>query len=221
MTGKFLKRKLLKAKKWIVERSYYIRRAYNRKKIVRKDFTIISNNCWAGKVYQYLDMPYLSPTVGLYFFAEDYLKFIENLEYYLGCELQFISVEESKYTSILKEKKQTNVPIGILGDVEIVFLHYTSKEEAKEKWDRRKGRVNYENLIFKFSKMNSCTEEDMARFDNMPFDRKILLNNRKRTLYSSEVYWNGEGNDTEIFSDTLPFPGNLCLTKILCKKEVT
>ncbi len=215
MRGQYTKRKIKKIIQWMKERPYYIRRYYNRKRIKRRDFSIISNNCWAGRVYQYLDMPYLSPTVGLYFFAKDYLKFIENIEYYLGLELQFISAEESKYASIIKARKQEDVPIGLLDDVEMVFLHYSSKEEAKEKWDRRKARVNFDNLIFKFSKMNLCTEEDMKRFDENPAKHKILLNNRKKTLYSSEVFWAGEGNEKEIISDTRPCPGNLCLLKIL------
>lgn len=47
-----------------------------RMKLNRADFTVISNNCWAGSVYRYFGLPYLSPTAGLYFFASDYIKFI-------------------------------------------------------------------------------------------------------------------------------------------------
>lgn len=60
-------------------------------------FTIISNNCWGGHVYRYFDLPYDSPTIGLYFFSSDYLKFVSNLHFYLNQELQFISYTESKY----------------------------------------------------------------------------------------------------------------------------
>ena len=168
MTGKFLKRKINNAKKWIKERPYYIRRFVNRKLIRRRDFTIISNNCWAGKAYQYLDMPYLSPTVGLYFFAEDYLRFVSNLRYYLSLDLIFIPAEKSRYAETLRERNQLHVPIGMLDDVEIIFLHYKSREEAKEKWVRRKQRVNFEDIILKFSNMNLCTEECMKEFDNLP-----------------------------------------------------
>ena len=48
-----------------------------RKKLNRADFTVISNNCWAGSVYRYFGLPYLSPTAGLYFFASDYIKFVQ------------------------------------------------------------------------------------------------------------------------------------------------
>lgn len=37
------------------------------KRLRSTDFTVISNNCWAGTVYRYFNLPYLSPTCGLYF----------------------------------------------------------------------------------------------------------------------------------------------------------
>ena len=221
MTVKGIKRRLQKLGKkakqsfqWLAGIPFRIRRYYNRKKIKSRDFTIISNNCWAGKLYQYLDMPYLSPTVGLYFFADDYLKFISNLEYYISLELSFISIQESRYKDVLLERKRI-CPIGKLDDVEIVFLHYKSEQEAKEKWDRRKARINWDHLIIKFSKMNLCTEEHMRRFAELPYENKILLNNRKITVYPCEIYWSGSSNDREILLDTDPFPGNLRLHEIV------
>ena len=41
-------------------------------------FTIISNNCWAGLVYQHFGLPYNTPTAGLFFFAQDYLEDFED-----------------------------------------------------------------------------------------------------------------------------------------------
>lgn len=217
MTGKYIKRKIKKARKWIVERPYYIRRAWNRKIIKNRDFTIISNNCWAGRCYQYLGMPYLSPTVGLYFFANDYLKFVADLKYYLELDLEFISPEQSKYVKILKDKGQLQVPIGKLDDIEIIFLHYASEEEALQKWERRKRRINYKNVIIKFSNMNMCTEDNMVQFNNYEFENKFMLNNRKKPIYEYEVYWKGQNDGKSILNDTQPFPGNLNLKKLLDK----
>lgn len=191
-----------------------LRRYYNRKTIKSRDFTIISNNCWAGKVYQYFDMPYLTPTVGLYFFTDDYLKFISNLKYYMGLKLQFISENDSKYKDILL-KKGRSCPIGVLDDVEIVFLHYKSEKEAYEKWERRKKRINWNNLYFKISRQNLCTEDHLRMFANLPYQNKIILNSRKKPVYPCEYYWNGPVNSQGIIGDTEPFPGNIKLRKIL------
>ncbi len=137
-------------------------------------FTIISNNCWGGRVYQSYNMPYTSPTVGLLFFADEYIKFVSNLEYYLSLDLTFIPKKESKYYEYYTEKDRY-YPIGILGDVEICFLHYKSEEEAYEKWNRRKSRINWDNLIVKFNDQNRATEEHIRAFDKLPLKNKLCF----------------------------------------------
>ncbi|MCD8291242.1 MAG: DUF1919 domain-containing protein [Prevotella sp.] len=117
----------------------------------------------------------MSPTVGTYFYADDYIKFISNLQYYLSCDLTFISHGDSKYADILSLKKQESAPIGCLDDVEIVFLHYHSEEEAREKWERRVKRANTDNLIVKFSEQNLCEYSHLKEFDAMPYEKKILF----------------------------------------------
>ncbi|MBQ8762698.1 MAG: DUF1919 domain-containing protein [Clostridia bacterium] len=185
----------------------------------KKDFSVISNNCWAGRLYQYLDMPYLSPTAGLYFFAPDYIKFVSDLKRYLEMPLEFIEVKNSKYYEELKKRNQTEKPIGVLDDVEIVFLHYKTREEAKEKWERRKARVNFDHIILKFSRMDLCSEKELEEFDSLPFSNKFVLNNRLPLKYKSEVYWQEEWNESGISRDTTPFPGNLNLRKLLNKES--
>ena len=99
------------------------------RKLDNPKFTIISNNCWGGHVYRFFNLPYLSPTVGLYFFGDDYVKFIQNLEYYCKCEPIMINAEQSHNYEKLKIQGNTKAPIGVLGgDVEIVFLHYKTAE---------------------------------------------------------------------------------------------
>lgn len=219
MIAEKVKRKIKKGyklvKKNVTDILYNIRRAYNKKRIKSRDFTVISNNCWAGKLYQYLDMPYLSPTVGLYFFADDYIKFVKNLKHYMSLDLKFIKASQSKYCDILERKNQVEKPIGILDDVEIVFLHYKSESEAYEKWNRRKERINWDNIYYKFSKMNFCSDEHLKEFDSLPYKNKFMLTCNKIKRYNCELYWKGKNEDGQILLDTIPFPGNLCLHKII------
>lgn len=141
-----------------------------------KNFTIISNNCWGGSVYRHYGLPYLSPTVGLYMFADDYIVFCSQLDISLGSRLHFINVKESRHRKELEARHQQNIPLGILDNgVEIVFLHYRSLEEAREKWNRRSERVRPENLIVKFSEMNCCTPQHLEAFDNLPFKKKVCF----------------------------------------------
>lgn len=127
-----------------------------------------------GRIYQRYALPYTSPTVGLMFYADEYIKFVSNLRYYMSQELTFIPKRESKYYQYYKEKERY-YPIGVLGDIEIVFLHYKSEQEAREKWNRRKARINWDNLIVKFNDQNRCTPEHIKVFDKLPFEHKLCF----------------------------------------------
>ena len=89
-----------------------------------------------GVCYEYLGMAKQSPTVGAYFFAEDYLKFCSRLRYYLALELNIIPISESKhYESILAQNNKMAI-VGKLDDVEIIFLHYPNTDIVLEKWKK-------------------------------------------------------------------------------------
>ncbi len=167
-------------------------------------FSIISNNCWGGHVYRYFGLNYSSPTVGMYFFADDYIRFLKDLKYYLSLPLTIIPLEDSKYRDILIRKGQTSVPIGKLGDVEMVFLHYKTPEEVLAKWTRRASRVNLNNLVVKFSEMNLCSDEHLRAFDALPYNKKIVFVTSKRGLKSEILFKKYEG-ENEIKDDTTYF----------------
>lgn len=140
-----------------------------------KDVTIISNNCYAGLTYEYLNLPFNSPTIGLYFFAEEYIKFIKKIKYYTTLPLEEMNVKDSKYYDELKKLKQDDKVIGKLDDVEIVFLHYKNFKEAKEKWERRCKRINYSKLIVKFNDQNLCSEKEINEFSALKYKNKICF----------------------------------------------
>lgn len=140
-----------------------------KKSIKEENFTIISNNCWAGRIYQRYSLQFRSPTVGLYFFADDYIKFLPNLKYYMDIPMKTIPVTDSVHYEILKKRNELHCPIGKLDDIEIVFLHYSTAEEAIEKWERRKKRINWDNLIIKFSNMNCCSDKNIETFLQLPY----------------------------------------------------
>lgn len=191
-----------------------------RRKLNNRDFSIISNNCWGGKVYQRFGLQYSSPTVGLYFFAEEYIRFLKRLEYYLSLEIEVISAEKSKYWGILKERNQTNVPIGKIDDVEIVFLHYKSPESAKIKWETRKQRVNFSNLIIKFSQMDGCTEDHLFAFDSLPFSTKFVFTRTKNQRVKSAVYHRGYETNDQILDDTTYYARDLDLLMLLNNRQI-
>lgn len=150
---------------------------YRKRKLISQDFTIISNNCWGGIVYQSYDIQYQSPFIGLFIMPDHYLRLLSNFEYYMSLPLEFISPEDSTYNKY--ENKSTlfgQYPIGILDrDVEIHFLHYHSEEEALEKWNKRKERMNWNRMLFKFNDQNECTEEQIIEFLDLKLKHKICF----------------------------------------------
>lgn len=168
--------------------------------------TILSNNCWGGHMYRYFGLPYTSPTVGMYFFASDYIKFLSSLREYMSESLVIIKPEESvHYKELVAEHPNSlKVPIGRLGDIEIVFLHSHSAEEAITKWNRRATRMNYNNLIVKMSEMNSCTPELLKDFDSLPYQRKFVFTTKDYGL-NSQVIFHEYQNCLDIKNDTSKF----------------
>ncbi len=195
--------------------------AGKRQKLINnKDFSIICNNCWAGYVYRRFGLPYLTPTVGLYFFSEDFVKLCSDLKRYMSKTLEFISYTESKYRDKLEERKQTGVPIARLGDIEIVFLHYTTEEEAALKWYRRAKRINYDNLIFKFSKINYCTDEHLKQFDEFDFKKKICFVPKNCSLDIKCAVRLNDAERENIENDTLKYFKYVDLVKMINSKNV-
>jgi uncharacterized protein (DUF1919 family) len=142
-----------------------------------QDFTIISNNCWGGLVYQYFGLPYKSPTVGLFIMDDDYIRFLEHFDDYITLPLNFIEFNSSKYHDYLSRESTAKIeyPIAMLGDVEIHFMHYSSKEEAQEKWNRRCKRINKDRMLVKMSQRYVRTKDILDRFSALPFKNKICF----------------------------------------------
>lgn len=177
-----------------------------RRRLNCKEFTIISNNCWGGHVYRYFGLPYDSPTVGLFIFSEDYIKLVSNLKYYMQQDIEMITLEESKYKDELlrRGKVESTCPIGRIKDVEIIFLHYKSNEEAVEKWIRRKARIHWDHLYVKMSEQNLCKEEYLRTFDSLPYRNKFVFVHKDYGLDSQILYREWLSAD-QVLDDTFVF----------------
>lgn len=63
---------------------------WRKKQLKSTDFTIISNNCWGGMIYESYNLPKESPTVGMFFMARDYIEFLSDLKGYVGGKLTYL-----------------------------------------------------------------------------------------------------------------------------------
>ena len=140
-----------------------------RELLKNKDFTLIANNCNGGVLSHELGLRFNSPLVNLFINTEDYVKYLKNFDYYNSLTLSFVTDDTKSY------------PIGKLDDVTIDFVHYKSNEEAEQKWEERKKRINKNNMFIIFTEQNDCTEQCLKEFDNLPFENKVVFTYKKHT----------------------------------------
>ncbi|WP_083883536.1 DUF1919 domain-containing protein [Spirulina subsalsa] len=123
-----------------------LRKLIFQRRVKLRNLTIITNNCWGATLYSDLNIPYQSPFVGLFILPDDYLKLLENIPKYLQSSLLFI---DQSSRPIISNQIKKKYPIGLLNEtIEIHFLHYSTIEEARTKWQRRLERIDWNNPNF-------------------------------------------------------------------------
>ena len=161
---------------------HILREAYKKKKrkgIKNSDFTLIASNCNGGVILHDLNLKFNTPFINLSLPPKDFIKLVENFEYYMS-----LNVEETT-------DEKVNWPVGKLGDLRINFMHYGSFEEAKNKWDERKKRINWNKLFFMLTEREGCTFDDLIKFDKLPIKNKIVFTHKKYPDIKSSFYIRG------------------------------
>ena len=151
------------------------------------DISIISSNCTGGILSHDLGLQFKSPTVNLFFRAEDFIKFCENLKYYLEID-EFVECIDPK---IIENRKY---PIVYLGDLLVFLVHYSSIEEAQNKWNERKKRLNWDNILIINTDREGMTEELKDRFEALPY-RKVMFTHLPDEKHPSCFYIRGYEKD--------------------------
>lgn len=157
-----------------------------RLRLKNRDATIIASNCNGEFIYYDMRLPFLTPTINLSFDMNDYVKLLENLRWYMEQPITLCVDERFDY------------PCGMLADVEIRFNHYKTFEEAVAKWEKRKQRINWDNLYIIAIDGDNCTEESLRRFDALPYAHKVIFTHLPRPDIHSAFYLPGFENQTGV-----------------------
>lgn len=147
-----------------------------RKKLKNTTPTIISSNCNGEFLYYDMKLKFLSPTINLSFDMNDYVKMLENLRWYM--EQPILPYNDDRF----------DFPTGKLGDIEIRFNHYNSFDEAVKKWEERKKRINWDNLFILGIDGDNCTYESIKRFDQLPYENKVIFTHLPYPEFKSSYY---------------------------------
>ena len=141
-------------------------------RLKKKNVSIIASNCSGMFMYHDLGIPYLTPTVNLSIEMNDFVKMVKNLKWYMEQEL-------------VEAKEEAKCPVGILGDIKIYFIHYVSFCEGKSKWEKRKKRINWDNIFIVGSERDGCTYETIKNFEELPYKNKVIFTYKEYPEFSS------------------------------------
>lgn len=146
-----------------------IHRFFQRRRLRNDNFTILAPTCIAGVIYHELGKEFLSPTINMWMYDKDFLRFVHNLDHYLSCELRFVSGIDP-------------TPTAYLDDILLHFNHYHSDAEAREKWEVRKKRVRKDNLYIIMADQpdgGMVTDDDIRSLAGVPCRGRMVFTVRE------------------------------------------
>lgn len=145
--------------------------AGERARLVNDSCSVFSSNCVGAVICHDLGMRFNSPTVNLFMTPRDFVRLAAAPEGHLA-----LDVEDAG--------SHSGYPVGMLGDVKLHFLHYSSFEEACEYWHRRAARVDLMNSRWILVDRDGLDEETARDFDALDLPGKVILTHRR---------WDGVG----------------------------
>lgn len=169
--------------KWMTRKLQTLVNRVMRKRLNQKDkqrlktagVTLISSNCNGCWMLHDLGLRYNSPFVNLYIPAADYIKLLQDLPRYMEKELTFVH-------------GLADYPVALLDDVHLYCVHYANEQDVRTQWERRKKRMDFNNVFVLFTDRDGCTKEHLNAFDALPFANKVVFTHQEYKDIASAVY---------------------------------
>ena len=139
------------------------------RKLKNKNFSIITTNCIGSIIYHRLGHPFLSPTINVVIFEPEFIEFCVHMDHYLSKDLQFKTEGNRIFAELEGDLKKDIPPINVY------FNHVSSEREAEESWERRKKRINKDNMYLIMYNRNGITPEQIKRLESVPFNNKVIF----------------------------------------------
>lgn len=139
--------------------------------------TIISSNCLGARIYKEAGSIFNSPTIDLWFYPDDFIKFVNNIDHYLSCEL------------LEKRDATKSYPCGLLGDINLNLQHYSDFASAKIKWDIRKKRIIKDRIVIFFTDRDGATNDHITKLlQSCSYPVFIFISNTRNIKSSEGLY---------------------------------
>ncbi|VTM25357.1 DUF1919 domain-containing protein [Aggregatibacter sp. HMT-949] len=177
-----------------IQRIFINRRLKSR--LQNHGMTVISANCVGAFILHDLNEPFNSPFVNLYLSPNDFVRYLQNIEFYQRQSLTFIQSEKP-------------YPVAKLADLKVHFMHYRNSQEAQQKWLARSARMNLDNLFIMMTDKDDAqgiAYEDLAAFDQLPFKNKVVFTRKPYPEFKSAFYIKGFEKQNQV-GDLFTFSG--------------
>lgn len=132
-----------------------------REKLENREVTFLTPNCIGGILFHDLGLKFLSPTVNLMMTQTDFLEFVLHMDDYLNGTFTFIKHKEHKCPCAYLSSD--NLDKEIL----VVFTHYDNEEQALDKWNSRKERMNNDNIFVFIEERDGLTKKDIEKLSEL------------------------------------------------------
>lgn len=141
-------------------------------KLKNSEITILCNYCLGGHLYREFGLKELSPTINMFCSGMQYIDFLENYEYYLSFDMKekIGDIEHRDGTIGIEEFWPHGIVGGEEKTVEWVLNHDTEPGISVRKWNSRRCRVNYDNIV---AIMIIQSDQEAYAFDKLNIERKI------------------------------------------------
>ena len=177
-----------------IQRIFINRRLKSR--LQNHGMTVISANCVGAFILHDLNEPFNSPFVNLYLSPNDFVRYLQNIEFYQRQSLTFIQSEKP-------------YPVAKLADLKVHFMHYRNSQEAEQKWLARSARMNLDNLFIMMTDKDDAqgiAYEDLVAFDQLPFKNKVVFTRKPYPEFKSAFYIKGFEKQNQV-GDLFTFSG--------------
>lgn len=95
---------------------------------------------------------------------------------------------------MIYDENSKEYPIGILSFadkrvIHVHFLHDNSFEQAKLDWNRRKSRIDYNNLLVIYEHFNKFDNSIIKEFDKISYPKIVFTHKRFGNIKSSKYIY--------------------------------
>lgn len=145
--------------------NWFYRRGNNQSHI-----TLLSQNCVGGVLYHMLSLPFDSPTINMFIEDENFVKLAENPEHYFS-----LDAEPFEERHIDGKDDSLVYPTIRVDDIILCCQHYKNCAEAVAAWNKRRLRVDIDNLYVIACSWNLSENEDyVKRIDALPCPKVVF-----------------------------------------------